>query len=247
MLDDKEKEWFENWFDSPYYHILYKHRNFNEAELFIDNLVNCLQPKSNARFLDVGCGKGRHSLYLNKKGFTVTGIDLSAENIAYASQFENENLKFYVEDMRKINRVNEFDCVLNMFTSFGYFENECDDYATIKGLSIALKANGIFVLDFMNAQKVLANLVVHEVKIIEDIEFSITKSVENNFIVKRIQFSFQGKEHHFQERVKVLTLADFETYFAANELKIIHLYGNYNLEGFDPIRSSRLILVAKKN
>ena len=60
-------EWFKDWFDSPYYHILYKDRNFDEAEQFINNLLTFLKPETNSRFLDLGCGKGRHSVFLNKK------------------------------------------------------------------------------------------------------------------------------------------------------------------------------------
>lgn len=251
MPDDKQ--WFKNWFNSPYYHILYKERNHTEAELFIDNLVGLLHPEQNARFLDLGCGKGRHSVYLNNKGHNVVGVDLSPESIEFATQFvqrtpsgENERLQFYVQDMRKTGRINYYDYVLNLFTSFGYFEKESDDHATINAVSKALKQNGLFVLDFMNAKKVVANLIPHETKMCEGIEFTITRSVINNFIVKQIRFSDKGKDYHFQECVKALTLADFQKYFAANELKILHLRGNYQLEEFDENTSDRLIIIAKK-
>lgn len=247
MGDDKHTKWFEHWFDSPYYHILYKHRNFNEAELFIDNLINYLHPQSNSRFLDVGCGKGRHSIYLNKKGYPVIGIDLSPESIVFASQFKNESLKFYAEDMRKIDRANQFNYVLNLFTSFGYFENELDDYATIECLSRALKTGGMFVLDFMNVKKVVADLITQETIISDGIEFKITRQIENNFIVKRIHFSEKGVTYNFQERVKMLALADFKKYFAANKLNILNLRGNYELEEFNPETSDRLIMIAQKD
>lgn len=244
MPDDKH--WFKNWFNSPYYHILYKERNDQEAELFIDNLIEFLQPPKNARFLDLGCGKGRHSVYLNNKGYNVVGVDLSPESIAHASQFENEHLKFYVQDMRKPGRIHYYNYVLNLFTSFGYFEKESDDLATINSVSKALKPGGIFVFDFMNVQKVIANLIPNETKICEGIEFNISRSIINNFIVKTIQFTDKGKEYHFQECVKALTLADLEKYFAANELKILHLRGNYKLEEFDPNTSDRLIIISEK-
>lgn len=246
MAHSKVGRWFENWFDSPYYHILYKHRDLCEAELFIDNLINYLQPKSNSQFLDLGCGRGRHSVYLNKKGFNVTGTDLSPANIKYASQFENENLRFYVDDMREMCKTDQFYYVLNLFTSFGYFENENDNYDTVKCVNQVLKPNGIFVLDFMNVEKVIANLVVHEIKIVDDIDFNITRTIENNFIVKHINFSDQGKDYSFQERVKALTLNDFKKYLEASELKILHLFGNYNLEDFDLNTSGRLIIIAQK-
>lgn len=257
IVNDKRKsgqagQWFENWFNSPYYHILYKDRNDREAEEFIDTLVHFLKPPKNARFLDLGCGKGRHSVYLNKKGFPVVGLDLSPESIEHALQFAHESsnnmgsLEFFVQDMRKTGRINYYDYILNLFTSFGYFEKENDDHATINAVSKALHPNGIFVLDFMNVQKVIANLVESETKICGGIEFNITRSVINNFIVKYIRFVDKGHQYDFQERVKALTITDFEKYFAANKLKILHLRGNYKLEEFNPVTSDRLIIIAQK-
>lgn len=246
MSGIKHPKWFECWFDSPYYHVLYKNRNFNEAELFIDKLIQLLKPSKESRFLDLGCGKGRHAIYLNKKGFDVTGIDLSEKSIACAKTLENEQLHFYTHDMRKLFRTNYFDVVLNLFTSFGYFEQERDDNAVINSARKALKPDGLFVLDFMNSKKVIANLSCEETKTVEGIEFKISKRFENNFIVKQIDFTDKGKNYHFQERVKALTLNDFEKYFKANKLKILHLRGNYGLEEFDENSSDRLIVVARK-
>ncbi len=246
MTEGKHTEWFECWFDSSYYHILYKNRDFTEAELFIDKLFQFLKLEKKCRVLDLGCGKGRHSIYLNKKGVDVTGIDLSPKSIDCAKTEENDTLHFYVHDMRKLFRSNYYDVVLNLFTSFGYFENQRDDNATIKAVSQALKPGGIFVLDFMNSKKIIKDLVAQENKTIEGIEFKISKKVENNFIVKQINFTDKGKDHSFQERVKALTLNDFEKYFKANKLKIVHLSGNYQLDPFDELNSDRLIIVARK-
>lgn len=246
MSETKHTEWFECWFNSPYYHVLYKNRDFAEAELFIDNLVQLIQPSKTNRILDLACGKGRHAIYLNKKGFDVTGIDLSEKSIECAKTSENETLHFYTHDMRKLFRSNYFDIVLNLFTSFGYFEQERDDNAVINSASKALKPNGLFVLDFLNAKKLIGNLSCEETKTVEGIEFKISKTIENNFIIKKIDFTDKGKEYHFEERVKALTLPDFEKYFEANKLKIVHLRGNYKLEEFDEKSSERLIIVARK-
>ncbi len=239
--------WFKSWFDSPYYHILYANRNYEEAELFIDNLLSILKPEQNSHFLDLGCGHGRHSIYLNKKHFNVTGIDLSVESIKYAKQFENHSLQFYVHDMRKPFGETKYDFILNMFTSFGYFETDNEDFSTMENVNKALKTYGMLVLDFFNVEKIVPNIAIHEVKTVNGIEFTIDKKLEENFIVKNISFSDKGKKYHFQECVKVLTLKDFEKYFYANNLKIVDLRGNYNLDTFDSKTSDRLILFAKKN
>lgn len=256
-LPAKQSQWYEEWFNSPYYHILYQHRDYLEAELFIDHLLSLLRPKENAKFLDLGCGKGRHAVYLNKKGFNVTALDLSSKSIAYATPFENSKLEFYIHDMRKPFRINYFDLVLNLFTSFGYFENDRDDEATINNISKALKPGGIFVLDFMNTKKVIANIVQSETIIIDGVHFHICKSIENNFIVKRISFIDKRqdyalrpeevmKEKNFQERVKMLTLSDLKKYFSLNNLEIIYQLGNYKMEDFCEDSSDRLIIIAKK-
>ncbi|MBA3706584.1 MAG: methyltransferase domain-containing protein [Bacteroidetes bacterium] len=239
-------QWYKNWFDSPYYHILYKHRDYYEAESFIDNLLHFLKPAAGSRFLDLGCGKGRHSIYLNKKGYPVIGIDLSTESIAHASQFQNDSLQFYVHDMRKSFRINYFNYVLNLFTSFGYFENQQDNIDAIDAVNRALKSKGIFVLDFLNIHKVVSKMIEEETQIVDDITFHISRSIENKFIVKNIHFSDQGAAYHFQERVKMLSLTDFEKYFADKKLKILHLLGNYKLEKFDENTSDRLIIIAEK-
>ena len=98
MLKDIEN-WYTSWFDSPYYHILYKNRDDKEAGLFMKNLTSFLNLSTSSKILDLACGKGRHSKYLNQLGYHVTGIDLSPQSIVYAKQFENDKLFFEEHDM----------------------------------------------------------------------------------------------------------------------------------------------------
>jgi 2-polyprenyl-3-methyl-5-hydroxy-6-metoxy-1,4-benzoquinol methylase len=246
MSEKQHSEWFASWFDSPYYHTLYKNRNCDEAEFFIENLLGALTPPQGARFLDLACGKGRHSVFLHKHGFDVTGVDLSPESIKYASQFENEKLHFYTHDMRKLFRTNYFDYILNLFTSFGYFEHERDEHATIDAIAKGLKPDGIFVIDFFNAIKVKAKLKASDEIIIDNIHFYIRKKIENDYIIKQINFRDQGNDFHFEERVRALQLPDFEKYFGLCGLKIVHLWGAYDLSAFDENTSDRLIIAAQK-
>ena len=130
--------WYKDWFNSKYYHLLYKNRDHNEAALFLDNISNEFKNK-NAKILDVACGKGRHAKYLNNLGFDVTGIDLSVNSIKYAKEYENQKLKFHQHDMRNIFDKNNFDIVTNLFTSFGYFDDILDDQKEINSISNRLK------------------------------------------------------------------------------------------------------------
>jgi len=238
--------WFESWFDSPYYHILYQHRDETEAELFLDHLLEYLQPPMGSKMLDLGCGKGRHAVYLNEKGFEVTGIDLSEESINYCTQFENDKLSFFVHDMRKLFRVNDFDYVFNLFTSFGYFEKESENIASIKNACLALKKNGTLIIDYMNSDYVAKNLVQNDTVVADNIQFKITRELKDGYFNKDIYFSDIETEHHYVEKVAALKLADFEKYLALSNIKIKYVAGDYNLQKFDPVLSSRLIIVAIK-
>ena len=154
------KNWFATWFNTPYYHLLYKDRNHLEAQYFLSNLLQKLNPTSNSKFLDVACGRGRHSVYINQQGFTVFGIDLSSKSITYAQQFENNHLHFAVHDMRLDFQENSYDYVLNLFTSFGYFEKDEDNQKAINSMANNLQVGGKVIIDFMNAKKVISNLVL---------------------------------------------------------------------------------------
>ena len=240
------KNWFDTWFDTKYYHILYKNRDFNEAELFISKLTNELKISKQSQILDLACGKGRHSIFLNKLGFTVTGVDLSKESIAYASKSSNPTLNFFVHDMREKISGKSFNYVFNLFTSIGYFEDDSENVKMLKSIDSYTNKDGVLVIDFMNAFKVINNLVKDEVKEIDGVIFNISREVINGFIIKTIQFIDEGKRYKFQEKVQALELADFKEFFKQTNFSIFKVAGDYNLGNFDLEKSNRLIIFAKK-
>ena len=239
------EEWFKNWFDSPYYHILYKYRDESEAEGFIDNLLDTLQPGANSQVLDLACGKGRYSRHLANKGFEVVGIDLSEQSIRYARQFEKDNLSFYTHDMRQPFRTNYFDFVFNFFTSFGYFDTEKEDIKALKNVALGLKPGGTFVLDFFNAEYVIQKLTGEEEKLIDGIHFQIRKWVDDSHVHKSIDFEDKGRSWHYKEKVRLFMPEDFERLFKRAGLVIQKTYGDYQLQPFSRDSSPRLILIAK--
>ena len=234
-----------NWFDSPYYKLLYKNRNKKEAKLFIDNILKEISIKPHSKVLDLACGTGRHSIYLEKKGFNVVGIDKSEKNILAAKEKENKKLNFYKQEMTEdINM--QFDAIFNFFTSFGYVNHKYN-YDTIENVSKNLKTDGLFIIDFLNQKNVRKNIVEREEKTIENINFNIHRYIENNFIFKKISFYHNQIKYNFVEKVMLLELKDFENYFYKNDLKIMNIYGDYQLSSFDINKSTRLILLSKKN
>ena len=238
--------WFAHWFDSQYYYTLYKNRDEKEAQVFIDNLIDYLQIPKGSKLIDIACGKGRHAKYFNKKGMDVVGVDLSQNSINTAKKDENKNLQFSAHDMRENYQENSFDIVTNLFTSFGYFENNKDEQKAINAMANNLKKEGILIIDFMNAKKVIANLVLNEQKMINNIQFDITRQVKDGFILKDIRTTDGKEQQQFQEKVKAITLADYSEFITNAGLKIIDIFGNYKLDNFDEKISDRLILICKK-
>lgn len=237
-------DWFTSWFNTQYYHILYKHRNNTDAQLFMQNITEFLQLPKTAHIVDLPCGKGRHSVFLNSLGYNVTGGDLSVNSINYAKQFENEKLHFEVWDMRKPIE-NKYDAIFNLFTSFGYFKSDNEDITVLKSMKGGLKEDGVLVLDFLNVEKLKTTLVTQETKVIDGITFNIQREIKDGFILKHISFFADGNNHSFTERVKYLDLEKFTTYFKAVGLEIMHTFGNYELQDYNAKTSNRLILVAK--
>lgn len=239
---NKNKDWFASWFNTSYYHILYKHRDYSEGESFLKNLIYFLKLKENDYVLDLGCGKGRHSIYLNSLGFHVIGADLSKNSIDFAKQFETETLQFVEHDMRNPFKT-KFDVILNLFTSFGFFEDDAEDIGILQNIKNGLNPNGIAVIDFMNTKKVISELVSEEVLTIDGITFKMNRYVKNGFIIKEINFDADGEHHTYFEKVKSLDLAKINTYLNSVGFKIKYIFGDYQLEKFNEDTSDRLILV----
>ena len=236
------KNWYSSWFDTPYYHILYKERDNNEAQKFMENLTSYLNIPEDGTILDLACGKGRHSVYLNAIGYDVTGVDLSPQSIAFAKQFENKTLHFDVHDMSN-PYTQQFDAVFNLFTSFGYFENEEDNLNTIKAIKANLKNHGIGVIDFMNADFVVNNLIPENTKTVEGIDFNLHRYLENGHIIKDISFEDESESYSFRESVKAFTLDDFKAMFQKANIQLLEVFGDYKLNRFDKKTSERLILI----
>ncbi len=266
-MSDKPDQttWYASWFDTPYYHILYRDRNYDEAGTFMQRLTNDLQLEQRDSILDLACGRGRHSLFLNRLGYDVTGVDLSVSSIAYAqSQLEIiksgnvslgelgtgpvqlDKIKFEVHNMTQ-PYPGKFNAVFNLFTSFGYFDDVSNNLKTIKAIKQSLKPNGHGVIDFFNSPHVIENLVPYNEKIEKGITFKQSRRYEDGFIYKDIVFEDDGNTYNFTERVQALTLADFKSYLSQAGLDLKTTYGNYQLERYDEKNSDRLIIVFKNN
>jgi SAM-dependent methyltransferase len=243
-----QQPWFRDWFNSPYYHLLYFERNEAEARAFIDRLVNMLMPAPGSRILDIACGRGRHSLVMAEKGYDVTGIDISPAMIDEAKKLERENLHFYVHDMRLPFRINYFNYVFNFFTSFGYFNTRREHEDALRTMSSALKPGGCLVLDYLNVHYVEDHLVHKEKKEMNGVVFYITRWMDEYHFYKKIEIEDETLKEplEYTEKVSKFSLGDFKDMLAYHGIQLQEVYGDYKLAPYQLHQSPRLILLGRK-
>lgn len=242
------KEWFETWFDSPYYEMLYAHRDEDEARKLIDNMLASISFPPPASIIDVGCGNGRHALYLADKGYEVTGVDISERSIKEAREEGQGKADFYIHDMRDPLPGGPYDMLLNLFTSFGYFSTDEEMKSTLSNFANALNHKGFLVLDYFNARTILNNLVNEETITKNGYTFHIKRYKDGKFLVKEIEVE-NGKSadrENYYERVRLLNEEDFEHLLEEMGFQVKFCCGDYEMSPFWPNKSPRLIIIACK-
>lgn len=236
-------EWYETSFGEDYL-IVYRHRDFGGACHEVGRMVGWLDLPQGARVLDLCCGMGRHSLAMSEAGYEVTGVDLSEVLLREArAQAGADAVTWLRSDMRELPLMGGFDAVVNLFTSFGYFEEDEEQIKVLKEICRMLKPGGRFIIDFLNPAYVIRNLVPHSVR--EDGENLIDESrrIEEGYVKKDILLASKagGPPRKYHERVKLYTREQFCGMIAAAGLQLEAVHGGYDGEEYDEPSSSRMI------
>lgn len=243
-----QRQWYEDWFNSPFYHKLYFERDEKEAEAFIQKLASRLQLQPGNRVLDVASGKGRHSKILAQLGCDVTGIDLSPESIRYARESETDHLHFFEHDMRLPFWGNYFDYAFNFFTSFGYFRTRREHDAAVRTISRSLYPGGIFVIDYLNVHYAEDHLLAKETKQLNGTVYDIKRWQDEFHFYKNIVITDSSltKPAEYTEKVAKFSLGDFTDMLSFQGMQVEEVYGDYSLGAYDVKKTPRLIIIAKK-
>ncbi|MBV6405248.1 MAG: Ubiquinone/menaquinone biosynthesis C-methyltransferase UbiE [Flavobacteriales bacterium] len=237
--------WYRTWFGTPYYKLLYGHRDEDDAEVWVRTILGRTGMGQGAEVLDMACGRGRHARWFAQAGCRVTGIDLSAESIAEAHR-EVPSARFAVHDMRTPYASACFDLVVCLFTSLGYFEDENDDRKALAAAYTALRPGGHFVLDFMNSDRVLRELVPMECVEAGGVRFTIARTVEGGMVVKRIVAEDPSGRHCFEERVAALAPDRLTALVREAGFHVADRTDGPAPAPFDPARSQRLVIWARR-
>lgn len=243
-----DEAWFERSFREDYV-LVYQHRDEQSADKEIANLLSHLPIKRSGRVLDLCCGSGRHSRALARRGYEVVGVDLSPVLLALAEEHNTyENLTFFQHDMREIPFENEFDIVVNLFTSFGYFATDEENQRVIQNMAKALKSGGEVVIDYLNPPFVKANLVPESTREIEGLLIEEKRWIEDSFVKKSITIkdAEAAEPRQYLEQVRLFEAGEMEEMLKRAGFRAIQLFGDYSFAPYQAEKSQRMIFYAVK-
>jgi len=221
----QEADWFEEWFGEDYLHI-YQHRDETEAEHAIELIATNLAGRRIETVLDLACGAGRHSKVLCERWWTV-GLDLSM-SLLRTARHDSGDAPFVRADMRELPFADHsFDLVVNLFTSFGYFDDDREQVRVLAGVRSAMRDGGTLVIDFFNANQVRRELVPYDERVENGITIEQRRSIspDDRFVEKTITLRERGKE--YTERVRLLSPKDLERMLITAGFRVVRLFGDY--------------------
>ncbi len=242
------KKWFETWFNHPFYLELYTHRNDDDAKVLLNLILPDLNLQPNAKILDLGCGNGRHSINLAKLGYDVTGLDLSANLLSIAKQeAERQKIKinFVEADMRYFKLFPPFNAIFSFFTSFGFFDDDRENFSVFRNVSDHLAKDGVYVFDYLNESFIRKNLVAEDVQKKGDFTIILKRWIEKDMVKKTVRIEKKNEILEFEESVKLYPFEMISEVLTNFGLEVTHSWGDYSGIPFSK-DAPRIILTAKK-
>jgi SAM-dependent methyltransferase len=218
-------EWFEEWFGEDYLH-LYPHRDDREAERAVRLITRSTPFKQGWRVLDVACGAGRHARAFEAAGARCFGLDLSATLLRLARRVTRAPL--IRADMRALPvRPGSMDLTVNLFTSFGYFEQDAEHATALAEMVATVRAEGWFVIDFLNPAVVRRQLVADETLALSGSTIQVSRSVspDGRYVCKTIRTP-TGKR--YQERVRLFEPEQMVHMLEQAGVMVRQGFGNYD-------------------
>jgi len=245
-------QWYREFFDDLYLRVYQPLEAPEKVRREVDFIVKALNLPAGAKVLDLCCGQGRHSLELARRGFQVVGVDLS-EALLYAARkrAESEGLSvtFLQCDMREIDFKDEFDAVINMFTSFGYLESEAEDEKVLGKVAQALKSGGKFLLDVVNRDRLVRDFQGREWHAADEgwlvLEERTFDHLSGRMETRWICVARDGVRYERLSSVRLYTASELRTMLERAGLEVTNLFGDYDGSPYS-WDSQRLIIVACK-
>ncbi|MGA7722145.1 MAG: class I SAM-dependent methyltransferase [Ignavibacteriaceae bacterium] len=242
-------EWFKDWFDTDEYLYVYRKRNDEDAKNLVELILNNVEMRPHDNILDLACGTGRHSILFAEKGYVVTAVDLSKNLLAIAQKSAEESrvkVNFIRSDLRQFSICTKFALVINLFTSFGYFEDDKENFKIINTAYNQLNNSGYFVLDFFNRRYIEKNLVPESVNTFTDKVVIQKRHIEGNRVNKSIIIEKDKIRKEYYESVRMFGRDELLNAISCAGFRINSYFGDSDGNNFDLENSPRIIIIARK-
>ena len=250
MKSKHKKEWFDGSFWEDLYPFLFTEERFAGTAEEVEKVLALTRPRGKS-VLDLCCGPGRFSVVLAKGGFNVTGVDKTKfllDKARAAAKETKTKVEWVDMDMRDFVRPEVFDLVLNMWTSFGYFDDKTDDLKVLNNIYASLKSGGVCLFEMMGKErlsKILLDTTCEELpdgtKLIQRHEiFDDWTRVRNEWILIRGDTAKSFKFHH-----TIYSGQEFRDRLERAGFSQIKLYGTLEGDAYGP-QAQRLVAVAHK-
>jgi len=242
-------QWYKDWFNTEEYLNVYRHRNDDDAKRLVNLILSEIPLSGNARVLDLACGAGRHSILFAEKGYRVTAVDLSENLLTVAKKSaDTAHVKadFVQCDLRYFSVSAKFDLAVNLFTSFGYFVEDRENFKVFDVSYEHLNPGGYFVLDFFNRNYLEENLIHETVEESSGETIVQRRSIVDNRVIKKITILKDGNEKQYHESVRMYGRDELIKAITGCGYEIKNLFGDFEGNIFDPDKSNRIIIIARK-
>lgn len=242
-------EWFKDWFASEEYLQVYSHRDKEEAKLLIEFILKGISIPKRAFVLDAACGAGRHTKIFLEKNYKIVGFDLSKTLLKIAKESltrKSFNSAFVNADLRRVCFKQKFDLIINLFTSFGYFNDDSENLQFIKDAFSMLKNNGYYIFDYLNPVYVKNNLVPFSKSIKNKREIIEERKIIDGRVEKTITIKSDSETKKYKESVKLYSYNQIENMFSNIGFKVSKSFGDYYGNKFSENKSNRMLIIFKK-
>jgi cyclopropane fatty-acyl-phospholipid synthase-like methyltransferase len=242
-------EWYEDWFNTEEYLNVYRHHNEADAKKLVELILSNISLPGNSKILDMACGPGRHSILFAQRGYKVTAVDLSENLLALARSTAKDfglKINFIKSDMRVLNSDEKFRLAVNLFTSFGYFSEDEENYKILFVVYEHLEKNGYFILDYFNRRYIEKNLVPYSEESLPNGKIIQERSIAGNRVMKNITIFKDGNQKNYMESVRMYSINELLEITEKIGFIKQKLFGDFYGNPFDVETSPRLILMDQK-
>jgi len=225
-------DWWRTWF-GPGYLAVYDDFLAERTPVEVDRIEALLELHPPRRILDLPCGQGRHAIELARRGYQVTGVDLSPYMLGVAkerAEASGVRVRWLTGDMREALSGEVFDVVLNLFTSLGYFDDEADDRRAVRAAASMLAPGGRFLLEVINGQRIMGNFQEREWFTVGQTAVMERRSLDlqtRRMVVERTVSSTAGEDISVHA-VRLYSGAAVRTMLDAAGFDRVELYGDWN-------------------